>query len=183
MSPDQISARLNWQYPHAAASRLSAKTSVTEMKRLLALQDGPTLDWVEETRVRREHSLPASQQTGTLALRRPKFMEQSRMSPTERGTVYHTVMQHIPLDAGLVDLRVVEATLQRLVDLAILTSSQAEIVEPEQIASFLTATSERDCSRRSGCRGKCLSATVFRLMRRIKRCLRPSVLTKGTSYR
>ncbi|WP_433619971.1 helicase-exonuclease AddAB subunit AddA [Paenibacillus cellulositrophicus] len=136
LSPDQISARLNWQYPHAAASRLSAKTSVTEMKKLLALQDGPTLDWVEETRVRREHSLPASQQTSTLALRRPKFMEQSRLSPTERGTVYHTVMQHIPLDAGLVDLRVVEATLQRLVDLSILTSSQAEIVEPEQIASF-----------------------------------------------
>ncbi|WP_144530144.1 hypothetical protein, partial [Peribacillus simplex] len=76
-------------YPYEAVSGISAKTSVTEMKKLLAMQEEPSLDLVEERAVRRgaQEGLfagisaysPDSDHNGypsaafTLNLRRPKF--------------------------------------------------------------------------------------------------------------
>ncbi|WP_438346884.1 helicase-exonuclease AddAB subunit AddA [Paenibacillus sp. FA6] len=122
-----IESKLEWQYPYAIASTLSAKTSVTEMKKILSMQELPSLDWMEEKKI---------QQDSTLQLRRPKFMEKKSMSPTERGTVYHTLMQHIPLHAGEVDSAVVEETLRRLTELQIVTKEQAEMITPGEVAAM-----------------------------------------------
>lgn len=131
-----IHSRLSWDYPFLAASRLSAKTSVTEMKKLITLQDQPSTDLMEEARLQQESKDPGLRHSGSMSLRRPKFMEQDKMTPTERGTVYHTVMQHIPLNQGDVDAGVLEETLHRLVDLSIITRQQAEMIEPEKVCSF-----------------------------------------------
>ncbi|AOZ91733.1 helicase-exonuclease AddAB subunit AddA [Paenibacillus crassostreae] len=122
-----IENKLDWKYPYAITSTLSAKTSVTEMKKLLSLQETPSYDWMEEKAIR---------QDSTLQLRRPKFMEKKRLSPTERGTVYHTLMQHIPLQVGVVDSKVVEETLFRLTDLQIVTQEQADIISPQEIVAM-----------------------------------------------
>ncbi|GAB6990673.1 helicase-exonuclease AddAB subunit AddA [Paenibacillus pini] len=134
----QVNSQLSWQYPFAAASRLSAKTSVTEMKKLISLQEQPALDWVEESIMREEMTVKGGKTSPehTLQLRRPKFMEQKAMSPTERGTVYHTVMQHIPLDQGTVDTAVVEQTIQYLTEREMITREQANMIKQPEVQLF-----------------------------------------------
>ncbi|MWV45294.1 helicase-exonuclease AddAB subunit AddA [Paenibacillus sp. HJL G12] len=131
-----IGFRLNWQYPYETATKLAAKTSVSEMKKLLSLQDQPSENWVENEQLRRDMEEPARNLSFTLPLQRPKFMEQNALTPTERGTVYHTLMQHIPLGQGHVNAAVVEETVQRLVERELLTREQAEIIRPEEVGMF-----------------------------------------------
>ncbi|QWU18503.1 UvrD-helicase domain-containing protein [Paenibacillus sophorae] len=130
---DSAAERLSWHYPYAAAAGIPAKTSVTELKSLLSLQDRPSYDLLEE-------GLPLAKERGAAAadslhLRRPRFMEQRGITPAERGTVYHTVMQHIPME-GEAGLAEVKGTLERLQQLGILTEEQAAAVEPEKAAAF-----------------------------------------------
>ncbi|OKP89970.1 UvrD-helicase domain-containing protein [Paenibacillus sp. P32E] len=132
-----ITARLNWVYPYAAASGIPAKTSVTELKSMLSMQEQPSYDLLEESRLPASGNSLARGVAGTdsLHLRRPKFMEKRGLSSSERGTAYHTVMQHVPLE-GVVDRVVLEATIARLTRLAILTDEQAEAVELGEIEAF-----------------------------------------------
>ncbi|ULO10258.1 helicase-exonuclease AddAB subunit AddA [Paenibacillus sp. 19GGS1-52] len=132
----EVTRKLNWRYPYAAAAGIPAKTSVTELKALLSMQEQPSYDLLEEGEF-------AAQRIGgrsvtnadSLHLRRPKFMEKRNLTSAERGTAYHTVMQHIPLE-GSVDHAVVEETLARLERVAIVTAEQAEAVVLEQVESF-----------------------------------------------
>lgn len=126
---EEIARRLEWPYPYTAASGIPAKTSVTELKALLSMQDQPSYDLLEEgghpatsTENNKRRNVAGAD---SLHLRRPKFMEKRSLTPAERGTAYHTVMQHIPLE-GSVDPKVVEETLARLERVAILTAEQVE---------------------------------------------------------
>lgn len=131
----EIAGRLEWRYPYRAASAIPAKTSVTELKGLLSMEQ-PSYDQLED----RARLGGTGEQSGggyreNLHLQRPKFMEQRGLTPAERGTAYHTVMQHIPLE-GPVDLPELETTLERLARLAILSREQADAVELVKIAEF-----------------------------------------------
>ncbi|MCJ8011430.1 helicase-exonuclease AddAB subunit AddA [Paenibacillus sp. KQZ6P-2] len=138
LDQSEIGSRLNWQYPYESASRLAAKTSVTEMKKLLTLQDQPSGNWIEEDQLRRLITDSNRNSAFTLPLLRPKFMEQKTLTPTERGTVYHTLMQHIPLGQGKVTVETVQDTVQRLVERELLTLEQAEIIRPDEVGMFFT---------------------------------------------
>ena len=134
-----VSERLTWRYPYETVTKLSAKTSVSEMKKLLTLQDQPSQNWVEDEMLRREITAVRESTATTLPLRRPKFMEQKALTPAERGTVYHTLMQHIPLSRGEVDAGVVGETVSMLVERELLTREQAEVIRPEEAAMFFAA--------------------------------------------
>ncbi|GAE04185.1 ATP-dependent nuclease, subunit A [Paenibacillus sp. JCM 10914] len=54
LDPEPLHHRLSWNYPYETVSQISAKTSVTEMKRLLAMQESPSLDLVEEQGLNRQ---------------------------------------------------------------------------------------------------------------------------------
>lgn len=135
----EIARMLEWNYPYAAASGIPAKTSVTELKSLLSMQEQPSFDLLEEdnSATSAETKPPSVARADSLHLRRPKFMEKRSLTSAERGTAYHTVMQHIPLE-GLVGPDVVEQTLARLERVAILTAEQAEAVASDQIEAFYT---------------------------------------------
>ncbi|MFF2909640.1 UvrD-helicase domain-containing protein [Paenibacillus sp. NPDC057934] len=134
---DEIASRLAWTYPYVAASRIPAKTSVTELKTLLSMQEQPSYDLYEDhSRSGGEaEAVVSSPYRDSLRLRRPKFMERRSLTSAERGTAYHTVMQHIPLDMTVTQVEV-EETLARLQEVAILTPEQVEIIDAEQIAAF-----------------------------------------------
>lgn len=136
----EITARLQWAYPYAAASGIPAKTSVTELKAMLSMQEQPSYDLLEEAQLaaRAGESVRSNAGGDSLHLQRPKFMEKRGLSPSERGTAYHTVMQHVPLE-GPVDRAVLEATVARLTRLAILSSEQAEAVELAEVEAFYSA--------------------------------------------
>ncbi|GGH26751.1 ATP-dependent helicase/nuclease subunit A [Paenibacillus segetis] len=131
-----VDSKLNWSYPYESASRISAKTSVTEMKALLAAQEEPSEDVFAREELKRELESPNSEIDFRLHLRRPRFIEQRHMTPTERGTAYHTVMQHLSfeLEAGE---QTVQDTLNRLVMLQIMTPEQAKEMDVVRIADFL----------------------------------------------
>ncbi|MHA6530356.1 UvrD-helicase domain-containing protein [Paenibacillus sp. BAC0078] len=137
----EITARLKWKYPYAAASGIPAKTSVTELKAMLSMQEQPSYDLLEEARhTARAGGAVWSRAGGdSLHLQRPKFMEKRGLSPAERGTAYHTVMQHVPLEGPVVDRADLEDTVARLTRLAILSDEQAEAVELAEVEAFYSA--------------------------------------------
>ncbi|MDN4599855.1 helicase-exonuclease AddAB subunit AddA [Paenibacillus sp. F6_3S_P_1C] len=139
----EVDKRLSWTYPHQAATQVAASTSVTELKTLLAMQDHPSVQMMDEMEEQSEafmvsesRELKDGGSVFKLHLRRPKFMEEKQLTRAERGTVYHTLMQHLPVDGSPVDSPIVEQILLRLVELKILLPHQAEVIEAEQLAGF-----------------------------------------------
>ncbi|WP_018886719.1 UvrD-helicase domain-containing protein [Paenibacillus massiliensis] len=77
----------------------------------------------------RQATVPLSAgKTSSLQLRRPRFMENKALSPTERGTVYHTMLLHLPLQ-GPITQESIEATRRHLVDAEILLEQHAAVVD------------------------------------------------------
>ncbi|MBM7565635.1 ATP-dependent helicase/nuclease subunit A [Paenibacillus sacheonensis] len=73
----------------------------------------------------------------TFRLRRPRFMEEVSLTPAERGTVSHLVMQHIPLDAQEgVSEDTIAAAVAGLVERRMLTKQQAGAVNVAGTAAF-----------------------------------------------
>ncbi|MCM3698558.1 helicase-exonuclease AddAB subunit AddA [Paenibacillus macerans] len=132
----EVAARLDWAYPYAAASRVSAKTSVTEMKSLLTQPEETARDVFAETELRQERETPEDEIEFRLHLRRPRFIEQRKATPAERGTAYHMLMQHLPFEDGSGEA-LVRSTLERLVARKIMTAEQAAEIDPAKIAGLL----------------------------------------------
>ncbi|MGC5773827.1 helicase-exonuclease AddAB subunit AddA [Paenibacillus pabuli] len=137
----EVDRRLSWTYAHHAATQVAASTSVTELKTLLAMQDHSSVQVMDEMQGQSETSTmyePVLEEASSfkLHLRRPQFMEEKQLTGAERGTVYHTLMQHLPLDGSPVDSQIVGETIQRLVELQILLPYQADMIETEQLAEF-----------------------------------------------
>ncbi|MNZ38205.1 ATP-dependent helicase/nuclease subunit A [compost metagenome] len=132
----QVNDKLGWFYPHTEATSVSAKTSVTEMKSLLTLMDEQVANLFEMQELGNEKEKAEEEIEFRLHLRRPRFMEQSKLTPTERGTAYHTLMQHLPLNEST-DEEIVHSTLQRLRELQIMTEEQTAVIDAQRIADFL----------------------------------------------
>ncbi|WP_172249720.1 helicase-exonuclease AddAB subunit AddA [Saccharibacillus deserti] len=154
----EFADRFAWRYAHEAAGGAAAKTSVTEIKSRFAGDEYPAADALEAARLlagladERDEEETASiavepgaskqahpdseTSSSTLQLRRPRFMERSRLTGAERGTAYHTLMQHLPLrpDTGATEAA---DTLAELVRKHILLQPEADTVNPEDIAAFI----------------------------------------------
>ncbi|OWR29475.1 helicase-exonuclease AddAB subunit AddA [Saccharibacillus sp. O23] len=142
-SRGKFAERLAWRYRHAAAGGTAAKTSVTEIKSRFAGDEYPSADAMEAAR-RSAGLEDADGETAdaglaptesTLQLKRPRFMESRRLTGAERGTAYHTVMQHIPLQADLDEAAVTE-TLAELVRKHILLQAEADTVDVSDVMLF-----------------------------------------------
>jgi len=141
-----IAERLEWRYPHLVASGIAAKTTVTEMKRMLQMQEeDPGMELFQEILkhddVEEGHQV-ADQSSGdesilSLYLRRPKFMEKKKLTPTERGSVYHLVMQHVPISPELdINAEAVSDLLQQMVDHRLISVEQRKAVDTASVAAF-----------------------------------------------
>lgn len=119
---EEIKSRLTWEYSFANASTHRSKQSVSEMKRQREMSD---------------------EQSGTELLskfkksitKRPKFMQEKSLSPAERGTALHMVMQHVDLTRP-VTLQNIEAQVERMVNDELLTVEQAEAINTQLIVEF-----------------------------------------------
>lgn len=149
---EELDSRLSWHNPYRIAELLPAKTSVTEMKRLYQMDEWTSASWVQAAdaeadvlAVHQKASIAADEEQSdhqtidrsqfTLHLRRPKFMEQKRLTPAERGTAYHLLMQHLPLTEGLNET-VVRETLQQMVERQLMTAVQADAIDPTAVMAF-----------------------------------------------
>ncbi|TJY43436.1 ATP-dependent helicase [Cohnella pontilimi] len=68
-------------------------------------------------------------------LRRPQFMTEKKLTPAERGTAFHLVMQHLPLQAD-VGTEEIAALLDRMVERLLLTPDQRAAVQPADLEAF-----------------------------------------------
>ena len=100
-----------------------SKQTVSELKRMFETRDESSGTQLIKTQFQAIYD-------------RPKFMrEKSELSPAERGTAMHIVMQNMPLEdqPTLLD---VEFTLEELLRKEILTPEQVEAISSEQIVQF-----------------------------------------------
>jgi ATP-dependent helicase/nuclease subunit A len=121
---DEINARLTWEYAYPDAAKNRSKQSVSELKRDREISDEQSgTDLVR----RFKKSI----------LKRPKFMQEKSMSPAERGTAMHMVMQHVDL-AKDVSMESIKEQVEWMVTNELLTRDQAEIIDIKLIVQFFT---------------------------------------------
>ncbi|MDU5141452.1 MAG: helicase-exonuclease AddAB subunit AddA [Paenibacillus dendritiformis] len=91
---------------------------------------------------------PYADPSRTLYLRRPRFMERRGITPVERGTAYHLLMQHLPLDRRLTADEV-NQTLDDLAARLIMTRMQADALDAESVAAFFDSEVGRQLAEAS----------------------------------
>lgn len=159
-----IRSVLSWHYPFEADTRLAAKTSITAWKARLgeggqpgaglpAYDAGEPASAAEEMHLRfaEEGGLVRSEATdaasvpmdadqetesgGTYRLRRPRFIAASKLTSAERGSAYHLVMQHLPLQRQMDEAEIM-TLLDRMVERKLLTGEQRQAIDAEAILAF-----------------------------------------------
>ncbi len=157
----ELSRRLNWTYAYPQAAQLFAKTSVSELKRMAAIEQEETVVSLFDTadsayglaevaaaaELRKRTNASAAEPVNPLGsllrehtpsrqpLRRPRFMQDKRMTAAELGTAYHLIMQHIPLSSAVTP-QLIEETLDLMVDKQLLTSEQKQQMKAETVYPF-----------------------------------------------
>lgn len=115
---------LEYRYPHEQVCRIPAKLSVSEMKRRYDSQQTEE-GWVYFPREIAQAPLP----------KRPSFLRKDGLSPTERGTAYHLVMQYLSL-TKMESLEEMNAQLDALVLLGRVTAEEREEINPALLQKF-----------------------------------------------
>ncbi len=119
-----VAERLAWRYGHMEASLLPSKLTATELKGRFADSEAA------------EEAEPVIKGKTAAALRTPSFLRKDRgLTPAERGTALHLVMQFIDFEkCGA--LQEIQDEIRRLVDTELITPEQAACVEPGKILGF-----------------------------------------------
>lgn len=130
---EKVGELLSWQDPHRQASELFSKTSVTELKRMAELKEatweGDVIEWDEH------QGIVQSKSQERFLLRRPKFKEKQKMTPVERGILYHSVMQQLPV-SGEMTLEKIDQTIERMIEQQMMTREQSDQLKKPQILTF-----------------------------------------------
>jgi ATP-dependent helicase/nuclease subunit A len=119
----QLRRRMAWQYPHAAATLLPAKTTVTAIRRRLADETETEELFGRETRGDQFKSQ-----------RRPGG-RRTALSATEIGQAHHTFLQHVAMESvgSIEELR---REGERLAAEGTLSAEETESLDFEALASF-----------------------------------------------
>ncbi|HZG75275.1 MAG TPA: helicase-exonuclease AddAB subunit AddA, partial [Paenibacillus sp.] len=121
-----VARALGWTDPRPMASRLYAKTSVTEWKRRLQEEDefGAA-----------DAAAPGRGGAPRAPAKRPRFAAGGGLTPVERGVAYHAAMQHLPASPGLTAEDVVRL-LDELVLRELLTEAQRAAIDADAVMRF-----------------------------------------------
>ncbi|HZJ57078.1 MAG TPA: PD-(D/E)XK nuclease family protein, partial [Clostridia bacterium] len=121
---DEVINRLGWEYPHAQASRLPVKVSVTELKRHLDAEfsEEPTAMTV---------AMPA-------LIKRPSFLEEEAkgLTSAEWGSLLHFVLQHLDFKSAT-SKDAIREQIENMVEVQLITHEQARVVDILRIERFL----------------------------------------------
>ncbi len=126
--PEGLAASYSWVYPHAGAVNAPSKLTATQLK-------GREMD----QEVGEQAEKPPRQQT----FRRPRFLQEAGLTPTERGTAIHLAMQFLDFQRTG-SLEEVSAELDRLQQRQFLTPEQRSAVPPEKLLAFFRSELGRE---------------------------------------
>ncbi|MFF2446236.1 helicase-exonuclease AddAB subunit AddA [Neobacillus sp. NPDC058068] len=121
----EIKEQLTWEYSFSSAASHRSKQSVSEMKRQREMVD-------EQSGTELVRSFKKS------ISKRPKFMQEKSLSPAERGTAMHMVMQHVDLTKRVSE-ETINEQLMWMVQNELLTPEQAEVIDSKLIVQFFNS--------------------------------------------
>jgi ATP-dependent helicase/nuclease subunit A len=122
---EEIKSRLDWEYSFPSAAAHRSKQSVSEMKRQREMADEQSgTDLVNHVNHYKKS-----------IVKRPKFMQEKQLSPAERGSAMHMVMQHVDL-TNSVSQESLQEQLTWMVNNELLTPDQAEVIDKNLIVQF-----------------------------------------------
>lgn len=118
---EEIERRLNWEYKFKEATKLPVKMSVSEIKQRWTShdEDSEILSYAKEK--------PAN---------RPAFMEVTqKISPTQRGTMIHNVLQHLDLE-NCKDTKSVSEQIKQMIVKGKVESTVLELIDLNRLIDF-----------------------------------------------
>lgn len=118
-----INNQLNWEYSYKLATIHRSKQSVSEIKRLKEVRD----EYSGEDLIR-SFKKPITE--------RPKFLQEQTLTPAEKGTAMHLMMQHIRLDEGIPTKQSLENQVFLMQEKELLTVEEANSIDIEEIYLF-----------------------------------------------
>lgn len=140
---EEIREQLSYEYPFANEVKLHAKVTVSELKKLGQMIDNEDSEQLyeevesEESEEKDSESQADNQQEEVDSSLLPNFMLESvPVQGARRGTVYHKVLECIPVLEQPTVANIRKAIL-KLVEKTILTKEEAAVVNPYQISSFM----------------------------------------------
>lgn len=120
-----VQERLGWRYPYGLAGRLTAKVSVSELKRR------PLVGILGE-----EEEAPGRELYPVRLTQRPRFVQAAgELEGAERGSAAHLVLQHLDLTRDLTS-EGIAAQVRELTARELLSPEQASSVDVEGLAAF-----------------------------------------------
>ncbi|WP_130871158.1 helicase-exonuclease AddAB subunit AddA [Intestinimonas massiliensis (ex Afouda et al. 2020)] len=127
--PAELTEKLAWRYPYEASEALPSKLTATQLK-------GRGLD--------EEAAEEAPRPPRAITFGRPRLAaEEWGLTPAQKGTALHLVMQYIDFEkAGTPEG--VAAEISRLVEQQFLTPQQGEAADPARIAAFFRSELGRE---------------------------------------
>jgi len=148
----ELAARLNWNYPHQAATELPAKTSVTEVRRRLAEEmDGaaqplhPAASFARTAIPPPASGLPLPSSDSGRGKGEESLL---KLSAAEVGTAHHLLLQHMDLNrAG--DAEALRSEAKRLAAAGVLTEEQAAALDFDALAAFWGSATGREIRRQA----------------------------------
>ena len=128
----EVSRRLSWQYPQLWATKQYAKVSVSELPKLRAAGLTENDDELAPHKIWR-------QSPPVYFNRRPRFLKTEELTGAEKGTAYHTVMQHLELIPPL-NMKAIEQQLQKMLSEGYLNPKEYNAIDPALIACFFATS-------------------------------------------
>lgn len=119
---EQVLSQLEYKYEYFAPSTHRSKQSVSEVKRQRELRD-------------EESGIELQKKFRKPLMNRPRFMQEKSLTPAERGTAMHAVMQQIDLEKPIT-FDSITSQLTEMVQLELLTLEQLEVIDVDQVVQF-----------------------------------------------
>lgn len=139
---EAIHEQLSFEYPFANEVKLHAKVTVSELKKLgQMIDDEESMQLYNSDESNLVDELPALQELSQIQEvddeLLPRFMLESvPVQGARRGTVYHKVLECIPILEKPTVAKIQEA-IRQLVEKTIITDEEAAVVNPYQIVAFM----------------------------------------------
>ncbi len=120
-----LKKRFDFNYSYQSAITLKSKTSVSELKRMQALEEMEQNPYTTTSSV-------------FLTTPKPSFLREEKKRPlsaSQVGTAVHVVMQHAP-NTGLFTIEEATAHINSLVERQLLTEEEGKAIDPSKIVAF-----------------------------------------------
>lgn len=120
ISNDEINRRLDWKYKYQSFANIPTKISVTEIKRFFSINEEG-----DEPPIKKRASI-----------KKPLFLQEKKgLSPAEKGTIMHFVMQHLNFYNN--DIK---AQINSMVNKELITEKQAKSLNLSGIEKFISSS-------------------------------------------